>query len=132
MLWTRPVIADLVEQRLGVRFQPAWIGKLMRCQGFSLQRPVHHAHESAVRSDRHASTTWAPVGRTPVVDRTGQRHTVNMISALEPHGSIHFTVFTGRGDLSIDEKTKIQERRDRRGARRVPTDPRRCRFSGIP
>nr|WP_261563442.1 IS630 family transposase [Frankia tisae] len=131
LLWTRPIIADLVEQHFGVRFQPDWIGKLMRRLGFSAQRPVYQAHESdstqvhawrttdypkirakaaqveatvyfadeaAVRSDHHAGTTWAPIGSTPVVARTGARHTVNMISAIEPRGSIHFTVFTGQAN----------------------------------
>lgn len=134
LLWTRPIIADLVTEHFGVRFQPDWIGTLMRRLGFSAQRPVYQAHESdsarvrawrttdypkirakadqveatvyfadeaAVRSDHHAGTTWAPIGSTPVVARTGTRHTANMISAIEPRGSIHFTVFTGQADAQF-------------------------------
>jgi transposase len=42
-LWTRALIADLVEQRFGVRFTDTWVGTLMRRLGFSPQRPVYKA-----------------------------------------------------------------------------------------
>jgi hypothetical protein len=32
---------------------------------------IYFADEAGVRSDYHAGTTWAPVGRTPVVRTTG-------------------------------------------------------------
>lgn len=60
-----------------------------------------HAHiffqdEASLRSDHHSGTTWAPVGQTPVVVRTGARFTVNMISAISTQGAIHFDLFEGR------------------------------------
>jgi transposase len=57
---------------------------------------VWFADEAGVRSDYHAGTTWAPVGRTPVVKTTGARHSVNMISAVAPDGSLRFATYTGR------------------------------------
>ena len=57
---------------------------------------VWFADEAGVRSDYHAGTTWAPVGKTPVVKTTGARHTVNMISAVAPDGSLRFSTYTGR------------------------------------
>ncbi len=57
---------------------------------------VWFADEAGVRSDYHAGTTWAPVGKTPVVTSTGSRHSVNMISAVAPDGSLRFSTYTGR------------------------------------
>jgi transposase len=43
---------------------------------------IYFADEAGIRSDYHAGTTWAPVGRTPVVKATGARLSVNMLSAV--------------------------------------------------
>lgn len=48
--------------------------------------------ESGVRSDFHAGTTWAKKGETPVVSTTGQRFSLNMISAISPRGAMRFMV----------------------------------------
>jgi transposase len=51
--------------------------------------------ESGVRSDFHGGTTWAPRGKTLVVRVTGQRFSLNMISAISPKGSLRFMVVRG-------------------------------------
>jgi transposase len=56
---------------------------------------VFFEDESGVRSDFHAGTTWAPQGKTPVVRVTGQRFSLNMISAVSPRGSLRFMVVKG-------------------------------------
>ncbi len=56
---------------------------------------VYFGDESGVRTDHHAGTTWAPVGQTPVVEATGERTSVNMISAVSPGGALRFDVFFG-------------------------------------
>ena len=43
---------------------------------------IYFGDEASVRSDYHSGTTWAPVGKTPVVETTGARFSVNMISAV--------------------------------------------------
>ena len=68
------------------------IRKLARKTGAS----IYFADESAVRSDYHSGTTWAPVGQTPVVATTGARYKVNMISAISPRGEMRFMGFEGR------------------------------------
>lgn len=50
---------------------------------------------SGVRSDFHSGTTWAPKGQTPVVRVTGQRFSLNMISAVSPRGELRFMVVRG-------------------------------------
>jgi transposase len=43
---------------------------------------IFFADEAGVRTDYHSGTTWAPVGQTPVVTATGERRSVNMVSAV--------------------------------------------------
>jgi transposase len=56
---------------------------------------VYFVDEASVRSDYHAGTTWAPVGKTPVVASTGARFSVNMISAVTAQGALRFSIITG-------------------------------------
>jgi transposase len=62
---------------------------------------VYFGDEAGVRTDFHAGTTWAPVGQTPVVEVTGERGGVNMISAVSPGGELKFDVFFGRFDATV-------------------------------
>jgi transposase len=54
---------------------------------------IYFADEASVRTDYHAGTTWAPIGRTPVVERTGKRRSVMMISAISRRGQLRFQLF---------------------------------------
>jgi transposase len=51
--------------------------------------------EMGVRSDAAAGRSWAPVGQTPVIKRTGKRFRVNMLSAISNAGMLRFRLFTG-------------------------------------
>lgn len=53
---------------------------------------IFFADESSVRTDYHAGTTWAPVGHTPVVEGTGKKRSISMVSAVSPLGELHFAV----------------------------------------
>ena len=67
----------------------------IRAQAKAAGATVYFADAAGIRSDYHAGTTWAPVGRTPVVKATGARHSVNMISAVTAHGLLRFSTYTG-------------------------------------
>jgi transposase len=60
--------------------------------------------EMGVRSDAAAGRSWAPVGQTPVIKRTGKRFRVNMISAISNQGMLRFRLFVGSfsGQVFID------------------------------
>jgi transposase len=60
--------------------------------------------EMGVRSDAAAGRSWAPVGQTPVIKRTGKRFRVNMISAISNAGLLRFQLFVGSfsGPVFID------------------------------
>src|ERR687898_350229 len=51
--------------------------------------------EMGVRSDAAAGRSWAPVGQTPVIKRTGKRFWGNMISAISNAGMLRFRLFVG-------------------------------------
>jgi transposase len=51
--------------------------------------------EMGVRSDAAAGRSWAPVGQTPIIKRSGKRFRVNMISAISNAGRLRFRLFVG-------------------------------------
>ncbi|MCW7755504.1 IS630 family transposase, partial [Desulfobotulus sp. H1] len=59
---------------------------------------IFFADESTVRSDYHSGTTWAPTGVTPVVEKTGARFGINMVSAITPSGELRFMTIDGKMD----------------------------------
>ena len=52
--------------------------------------------EAGVRSDQVLGRTWAPRGKTPEVPTSGQRQSVNAISAVNPRGDFWYEVYTER------------------------------------
>lgn len=70
----------------------------IRAEATKVGATIYFADEASVRSDYHAGTTWAPVGRTPVVRTTGARFSVNMISAVTATGSFKYDIISGTLD----------------------------------
>src|SRR2546426_1740718 len=62
---------------------------------------IYFGDEAGVRSDCHAGTTWGIKGQTPVVRSTGQRSSVNMLSAVSARGHLRFMVSKGRVNGSV-------------------------------
>jgi transposase len=60
--------------------------------------------EMGVRSDAATGRSWAPIGKTPVIKRTGKRFRVNMISTISNQGLLRFRLFVGSftGAVFID------------------------------
>lgn len=54
-----------------------------------------------VRSDQVTGRTWDAEGATPVVRRTGNRFSVNAMSAISTRGRMHFMVFTESFDAKV-------------------------------
>lgn len=54
---------------------------------------IFFADEASVRTNYHAGTTWAPVGKTPVVAGSGRTRSISMVSAVSPRGELHFQVY---------------------------------------
>jgi hypothetical protein len=67
----------------------------LRAEAAQVGGAISFADEAGVRSDYQAGTTWAPVGRTPVVAATGDRFGVNLISAVTAKGALRFAPSDG-------------------------------------
>jgi transposase len=59
------------------------------------QATLLFADETGVHEDGPVARTWGARGRTPVVQVTGRRDRVNVISAISPRGRLWFRCFRG-------------------------------------
>lgn len=76
---------------------------------------IYFADESGVRSDYRSGTTWAPIGETPIVETTGARFKVNIISAINAKGALRFMAFEENfsADLFIEFLERLIHGADR-------------------
>lgn len=65
---------------------------------------IYFGDETGMRSDHQAGRSYAPAGETPVIKRTGQRFSLNMISAISNRGHLQFMIIDGsfNGEIFID------------------------------
>jgi hypothetical protein len=68
----------------------------IRARAKRIGAEIFFADEAGVRSDFHSGRTWAPRGKTPVIEATGARFSLNMISAVSPKGQMRFMVVAGK------------------------------------
>jgi len=57
---------------------------------------IYFGDETGMRSDHQAGRSYAPAGETPVIRKTGQRFSLNMISAISNKGHLQFMIIDGR------------------------------------
>ena len=53
---------------------------------------IYWSDETGMRSDHQAGKSYSPKGKTPVIKKTGQRFSINMISALSNRGYLQFMI----------------------------------------
>jgi len=66
-----------------------------------MKAKIFFGDEAGIRSDHHAGTTWAKKGSTPVVESTGARFGMNMISAVSAQGEFRFMTVRGRVNTAV-------------------------------
>src|SRR5580700_10581421 len=101
-LWTREMVAELIERKSGVRLARNSVGRLLAQLGITPQKPLYRAIEQAadiyfgdaahIRSDHHAGRSWGKRGETPVIATTGARHAMSLLSAITSKGRMRFMV----------------------------------------
>ena len=64
------------------------IKKMAQVQGAD----IYFGDAAHIRSDHHAGRTWGKKGETPVVDATGARHGISLISAITSKGHMRFMI----------------------------------------
>lgn len=128
-LWTRHIVAQLMEQKFGITLSVTTVGRLLAELDITPQKPLRRAYErdpeaiekwqreefpklrarakrrgadiffldeAGIRSDAPLQRTWGAKGKTPVVATSGQRQSVNAISAVTMRGGFWYSVYTGR------------------------------------
>jgi transposase len=56
---------------------------------------IYFEDEVGMRSDHQAGRSYAPQGETPVIKKTGQRFSLNMVSAISNKGHLEFMLLDG-------------------------------------
>jgi hypothetical protein len=62
---------------------------------------IYFGDETGMRSDHQAGRSYAPAGETPVIKKTGQRFSLNMISAISNKGHLQFMIIDGRFNSDV-------------------------------
>ncbi|AAP86164.1 IS630-like element IS885 family transposase (plasmid) [Cupriavidus necator H16] len=91
----KPLYQAWQQDAMLVRRWEAEIYPAIRAEAREVGARIYFADESGIRSDYHTGTTWAPRGQTPVVEATGRRFSLNMISAVSPQGEFRFMLHDG-------------------------------------
>jgi transposase len=127
-LWTRQIVATLIEQKFEVTMGVTAVGRLLSRLGLTPQKPLQRAYqrdpaaiqrwqretfpgiaaqaratgaeiyfwdESGFRADTVHGKTWAPKGKTPVIQRPGQRQSISAASAVNAKGGFWFATYQG-------------------------------------
>lgn len=77
------------------------MGTYVRWAGWWESCEVLFNDQVGIRSDQVTGRTWGEQGRTSVVRRTGNRFSVNAMSAISTRGRMHFMVFPESFDAKV-------------------------------
>ena len=83
----------------------------LRAKAKRLGAVIFFVDEAGVRSDAHQGTTWGKIGETPVVEDSGDRFGIRLISAVSARGDMRFSSFEGRMNAArfIDFIKKLRQ-----------------------
>ncbi len=62
---------------------------------------IYFGDAAHIRSDHHAGRTWGKKGETPIVEATGARHGMSLISAITSRGKMRFMI-KEKGGVNAD------------------------------
>ena len=62
---------------------------------------IYFGDAAHIRSDHHAGRTWGAKGDTPIVQATGARHGMSLISAVTSRGHLRFMIID-KGSVNAD------------------------------
>ena len=133
-LWTREMVATVINDKFDIKLSAASVGRLLAQLGITCQKPLYQAMErnpvlvekwleteypkikkaaqkqgaeiyfgdaAHMRSDHHAGRTWGKKGETPIVEATGARHSLSLLSAVTSKGHMRFMV-KEKGGVNAD------------------------------
>ena len=76
----------------------AWLGQhypAIKKKAVKEDAVIYFEDEVGMRSDHQAGKSYAPKGQTPVIKKTGQRFSLNMVSAISNKGHVEFMILDG-------------------------------------
>jgi transposase len=62
---------------------------------------IYFGDAAHIRSDHHAGRTWGKKGETPILEATGARHAMSLISAITSRGHMRFMIVE-KGGVNAD------------------------------
>lgn len=62
---------------------------------------IYFGDAAHIRSDHHAGRTWGKKGQTPIVEATGARHGISLMSAITSKGKMRFMI-KEKGGVNAD------------------------------
>jgi transposase len=65
------------------------------------KRTIYFSDEAGFHATAQYGTTWAPVGKTPIIKTSGQRIKVNCISAVSNKGKLRFMLYEKGFDSGV-------------------------------
>lgn len=70
---------------------------------------IYFEDEVGMRSDHQAGKSYAPKGETPIIKKTGQRFSLNMVSAISNKGHVEFMILDGtfNGGVFLEFLTRL-------------------------
>jgi transposase len=128
-LWTRRIVAALIEKKFGLTLSLTTVGRLLASLDITPQKPLRRAYErdpaavkfwleerypdlkrrakrlgamiffldeAGFQSDPPLGRTYGLKGQTPEVVTSGQRQSVNAISAVNARGEFWAATYTGK------------------------------------
>ncbi len=146
-LWTRRIVADLIERKFGHAYSLASVGELLARLNLTPQKPLQRAYqrdpeaidrwkrelfpaisqrardegaeiyfwdESGFRADGVHGKTWGEKGKTPVIERPGQRQSISAASAVNATGGFWYCTYEGglTAELFISLLRKMMRNRE--------------------
>lgn len=87
----------------------------LRARARRRKAEIFFLDEAGVRSDQVLGRTWGEKGKTPEVRTSGQRQSINAISAVNARGAFWYEVYSGRFNATLFETflTSFMRRRKR-------------------
>ena len=128
-LWTRRIVQQLIQEKLGVELCLTSVGKLLASLDITPQKPLRRAYErdpkaiqlwldevypklkkrakklganiffldeAGFQSDPPLGRTYGLKGHTPIVVTSGQRQSINVISAVNARGAFWAATYEGK------------------------------------
>ena len=70
---------------------------------------IYFGDAAHIRSDHHAGRTWGKIGETPIVEATGARYGMSLISAITSRGHMRFMI-VDKGGVNADVFIEFSKR----------------------